>query len=392
MQIVKIKGCVKNYDWGSRDILPSMFHYQPDGTSQAEMWFGVHPSGPSRLEDGTLLSDYLNTDPERFFGPRHKEYQERFPLMMKVLAVNNPLSLHVHPDAVQALRGWQDEELMRSRPENAGQLNFRDTNQKCELFYALTPSTLLCGFRDFESASHHLRRLLPLCYDEYFAKNRTLRGLVKTLYSLDEGCLKRAVDEFLMQLDEAEEESRRGGLYLTERGISEKSFSLFGYDAGVIMPYLMNVVPVRPGEAIYIQSGVLHSYAHGTGIEIEDSSDNEIRLSLSRKHKDIQGALNLIDFDSSFSGKVCLKPDSVLRSVASTPTFALAVLSSGSYDIREKTPCFSLCLEGLARVGTPDDHIMLREGECCFIPSCDEEYHVRVSGKVYQALFSADEE
>ena len=209
---------------------------------------------------------------------------------------------------------------------------------------------------------------------------------------LDAMRMERARAELYRLLDEAEEESRRGGLYLTERGISEKSFSLFGYDAGVIMPYLMNVVPVRPGEAIYIQSGVLHSYAHGTGIGIEDSSDNEIRLSLSRKHKDIQGALNLIDFDSSFSGKVCLKPDSVLRSVASTPTFALAVLSSGSYDIREKTPCFSLCLEGLARVGTPDDHIMLREGECCFIPSCDEEYHVRVSGKVYQALFSADEE
>ena len=116
MQIVKIKGCIKSYSWGSRDILPAMFHYEPDGSAQAEAWFGMHHAGPSRLEDGRLLKDYL----EEELGQPVSSIQ---PLMLKVLAVNTPLSLHVHPDAVQARAGWAYEEAFRRNGTGLDQLN-----------------------------------------------------------------------------------------------------------------------------------------------------------------------------------------------------------------------------------------------------------------------------
>ena len=49
MQIVRIRGVFKDYSWGSRDVLPAMFHYDADGRPQAEAWFGVHPEGQARL-------------------------------------------------------------------------------------------------------------------------------------------------------------------------------------------------------------------------------------------------------------------------------------------------------------------------------------------------------
>ena len=382
MQIVKIKGSIKNYWWGSRDVLPSLFHYTADGQPQAEAWFGVHPEGQATLEDGTLLKDYLDSSPQLLAGLGRDEH---FPLMMKVLAVNNPLSLHVHPDRIQAQRGWREEELKR-RKGFVQELNYKDENCKNELFYALTPSTLLVGFRDAESASFHLKRLCPVSFEKHFASSRTVRGLFKTLFTLPQSELDCVIAEYMKGLEESGEELTRGGVYYTERGISVKVHDLFGNDPSVVVPYLMNVISLRIGEVLYIRSGMLHSYIHGTGIEIEDSSDNEVRIGMSSKHKDVTDALNLIDYDSSFTGKIPLVPDQFLRQIAHGSGWALAVLPSGSYDIRESLPSIAICMEGQARVGTSSDHIMLKEGECCFIPSCDEEYHIRVSGKVFQAL------
>ena len=72
-------------------------------------------------------------------------------LVPRYLILNNPLSLHVHPDAEQAAIGWRNEELDRRMGRDASLLDYSDSNCKNELYYALTPSTLMCGFRDFDS-------------------------------------------------------------------------------------------------------------------------------------------------------------------------------------------------------------------------------------------------
>lgn len=384
MQSVRISGCIKSYAWGSRDILPALFHYTSDGSPQAEAWFGVHPDGPSRLEDGRTLSQYITDSGDG--------KADAFPLMMKVLAINSPLSLHVHPDSIQAGIGWQNDELMRRSGADPDMLDFKDANGKNELFLAMTPTTLMAGFRPFEDAVFHLRRLMPSSFEAHFSRSRTVRGLVKTLFTLEDGELRKVTDEFLAGLESAGEELSRGSVYLTERGIAQKIFSLFGYDPGVAAVYLMNVIHLRIGEAAYIRSGLVHSYVHGSGIELEDSSDNEKRLGMSRKHIDVAGALNLIDFEAGFSGKAELAADSFLRQRAYGNGWSLGVLRSGSYDIRDRVPSLVLCTEGKVRVGTADGHLDLCEGECAFISGHDCEYHIRVGGRAYQAVFPEDNE
>lgn len=390
MKTVKIRPTIKSYSWGSRDILPSLFHFKGDGRPCAEAWFGVHPQGESLLEDGQRLSQYIQEHPQELFGDNWRQWTVTFPLTLKVLAVNTPLSLHVHPDRVQAALGWADEEIRRRLGGTREELNYSDDRMKNELFYALTPSTLLCGFRDSQAVAYHLRRLCPQSYERHFSSSRTVRGIVKTLFRLPPDEVKAVVDEYIRGLDEAGEEDRKGGVYYSEAGVSRLTMELFGSEAAVLAPYLMNLVHMRIGEALSIPCGILHSYIHGSGVELEDSSDNEIRIGMSGRHKDIMGALNLIDFDSSFNGKLNLEEDRFLRRIANGGGLRLAVLSSGSYDIREKSPSFALCTQGRARVGTAGDHIELGEGECCFIPSCDDEYHIRVRGTVFQALFEAE--
>lgn len=388
MEIVKIKASFKDYSWGSRDTLPALFHYDAGGRPQAEAWFGVHPDGSSTLEDGTPFIDYLSSNPERLLGKGWEGYMERFPLTLKVLAVHNPLSLHVHPDNARAAQGWKDEEPERARGVGRASLVFKDPNGKSEVFRALTPTTVLCGLRDFDSVERHLRRLLPKSADAVLGSSRTVRGVFKNLLTMEEGRAAPIAEEFLASLADSAEEMSRSGVFFAERGIAERIYSVHGPEASVLAPYLMNVTHLGTGEALRILPGTIHSIIRGTGIEIEDSSDNEARLGMTDKPRNLKLALQIADFDDTSAPEKSLAvQDRFLRQVIDCGSYKLATLPSGAYDIREDVPSLAFCAEGQARVGTSSDHVMLREGECCFIPSSDEEYHVRVAGKVFQAIF-----
>lgn len=369
MDIITLHPTIKDYSWGSRDHLPSLFHYKSDGQPQAEAWFGTHPDGPARLDDGRTLDQVLD---------------HPLPFMLKVLAVNTPLSLHVHPDEAQVEAGWKREAPLRKAGADRKGLDYKDQGVKAELFHALSPSTLLVGLRAAEDMRQHLSRLLPRFFEPVFSAKLTSRGIIKTLFKLDEDSVAALCDEFLSSLEG--EEVRRSGLFLTERGIAERLFSLQGPCPAVLMPYLMNIVHLRPGEAVLIDSGTLHSYIHGFGIELEDSSDNEVRLALGDHHQDPDEALRIMNYDEHFQGKAQGIEDRFLRQVFHGPRWSLALLPSGSYDIPGEGPQVLLCTEGRVRVGTGARHLVLGEGACCYIPASNEGYHVRVGGKAFQAL------
>ena len=45
-------------------------------------------------------------------------------------------------------------------------------------------------------------------------------------------------------------------------------------DAGVVTALLLNLVHLKPGEALFLGAGNLHAYLGGTGVEIMANSDN----------------------------------------------------------------------------------------------------------------------
>jgi mannose-6-phosphate isomerase len=53
----RISGVTKNYDWGSRDLVPNFFGLERPSQPIAEIWFGTHPLGESEtIADSKSLS------------------------------------------------------------------------------------------------------------------------------------------------------------------------------------------------------------------------------------------------------------------------------------------------------------------------------------------------
>ena len=126
-----IAGAVKDYDWGIVDGLASWTGVRT-GEPQAELWFGVHPGGPSPLVDasgaatGENLGDHFDI--------------AAIPLLVKILAAARPLSVQVHPARDVAQRGW----LEQSR---SGGAIYSDPFEKTEMLVALEPFDAFAGWR-----------------------------------------------------------------------------------------------------------------------------------------------------------------------------------------------------------------------------------------------------
>src|SRR5690606_37032516 len=88
-------------------------------------------------------------DPVGMLGqPVVDRFGERLPYLMKLIAVDRPLSLQVHPDAAQAADGHA-----------RGDANYTDPWHKPELVCALTPFTGLVGLRPADQAAKLIDRL-----------------------------------------------------------------------------------------------------------------------------------------------------------------------------------------------------------------------------------------
>src|SRR5690606_31547512 len=113
-------------------------------------WMGTHQRGPSPLAqpqgECRDLSELVQSDPQRFLGEDVLANFGQLPFLFKVLAAGRPLSLQAHPNREQAQLGFDAEEL-RGLSIDASERNYRDSNHKPELIYALTNFVALTGFR-----------------------------------------------------------------------------------------------------------------------------------------------------------------------------------------------------------------------------------------------------
>ncbi|MCV5928355.1 mannose-6-phosphate isomerase, partial [Escherichia coli] len=57
-------------------------------------------------------------------------------------------------------------------------------------------------------------------------------------------------------------------------------------DIGLFAPLLLNVITLKPGEAMFLDAETPHAYLKGTGLEIMANSDNVLRAGLTPKYMD----------------------------------------------------------------------------------------------------------
>jgi mannose-6-phosphate isomerase len=70
----------------------------------------------------------------------------------------------------------------------------------------------------------------------------------------------------------------------------------FPGDVGVFSPYLLNVVTLAPGEAIFLAANEPHAYLSGDCVEVMACSDNVVRAGLTPKYKDVATLTGMLTY------------------------------------------------------------------------------------------------
>lgn len=278
-----LRNGVKNYDWGSRDAIPRFLGEEPAGEPVAEVWIGTHPLSPSLVVDGEGRARPL------------ADVAGDLPFMVKLLAAERPLSLQVHPSRSLAAVGFSREEEA-GIPLDAAERVYKDSNHKPEMVYALSTFDSLIGFRP---TAEILRLLGPL-------DTELCQQLAHDLRSDPgfSGIVRRV--EWLLSTDIAGEQVREvvdACRTLAARGLDVKRAYATAVEVaecypdgiGVVITLLMNRMTLQPGEAAYLEPGVMHAHLRGMCLEVMATSDNVVRAGLTSKHIDPIGLVSCLE-------------------------------------------------------------------------------------------------
>ncbi|MEN3361044.1 MAG: mannose-6-phosphate isomerase [Mycobacteriales bacterium] len=385
---------VRDYAWGSRTAIPELLGVAPTGVPAAELWMGAHPGAPSRVCDerhGTLLARIedapdaeLGADVVARFGPR-------LPFLLKVIAAAAPLSLQAHPNATQAAEGYAQENA-RDMRLTAPDRNYRDPHHKPELLCALTPFDALCGFRPANDTIRLLDELLRVATaaGEGTPAGRAvpaLRPYVGALRARPNQHGLREVVTGLLTLPmhkraplvgavavAAELAAATSGEFTAELRTAVDLSGAYPGDVGVVIALLLNLLRLRPGQAIFLPAGRMHAYLRGTGVEIMANSDNVLRGGLTPKHVDVAELLRILDLTDA--PVPIPEPHRVgpVEEVYDTPApeFRLSRLQldgSAPVTLAAAGPQILLATEGELTVAGAGDPVHLARGRSAWVPA-----------------------
>ncbi|MDR1596970.1 MAG: mannose-6-phosphate isomerase, class I [Treponema sp.] len=312
LSVFKLNNTIKRYDWGSPKWIPELLGLPNDGGEPwAELWMGVHPEGPSRLafpagsvSDGPrLLSGLIGQDRERYLGKDLAGEFGGLPFLYKLLAADRPLSIQAHPNLAQAKAGWERENSL-GIPLKAPNRNYKDANHKPEIICAITPFTAMAGFREPGEISRGLKafgfpRLTSLltaletggdARSDAAAGEQALRRFFAALFALPAET-RQALGEYARSRGKD-----ASGEYAEEWKYAGRFAELYPADPALIAPLYLNLINLKPGEAMNIPAGILHAYMHGFGIELMANSDNVLRGGLTPKHVDPEELTGILRF------------------------------------------------------------------------------------------------
>lgn len=273
----RISGATKNYDWGSKELVPNFFGLAESNEPIAEIWFGTHPLGESvSVAENKTLSETLG---------KHLSF------LVKILSAEKALSIQVHPNSQQAEAGFRLEQDKKI-PIGDPQRNYKDASHKPEALVALTSFRALCGFRP--------RAELLTVFTEFGKSEPEFASLAEglkagaSLADIFQSLIGNSelAKRFCKTVDSAQSNS----LAMAARSLVETLFGQYPDDTGALVALMLNEVVLAPGESIYLPAGNMHAYLSGLGFEVMASSDNVLRAGLTSKHIDVAEVLKIADF------------------------------------------------------------------------------------------------
>lgn len=290
-EIFSLKNQIQNYAWGSREILGRMRGVPvPTEQPEAEVWVGAHPAAPSRATvDGaeSPLNELIVENPSRFLRPDRTS--DWFPFLFKILAIDAPLSIQVHPTPEQAIAGFEDEQA-RGIAIDAPYRNYKDRYSKPETVIALSPMRVLTGVRPVEQ----LKTLAATFGAAWLAERAELspKQLLTEIIRLPEETASAAVQHLV---------DTAPGLLGASNDVVADAAELvrivdgkYSGDRGLLVAFVMNLVHLAPGESAFTPDGQVHAYVSGTAIELMNPSDNVMRAGLTAKHIDTEELIKVL--------------------------------------------------------------------------------------------------
>jgi len=377
----RLRNGVQNYDWGSADAIPRFLGDKASDRPVAELWIGTHPLRPSTAiaGDGTEhpLSDVAGD----------------LPFMVKLLAADRPLSLQVHPSRSLAEIGYAREDEA-GVPLDSPQRVYKDRNHKPEMVYALSTFDSLIGFRPTAEILRVLGPLnTPLCrrLADDLRADPGFAGIVRRiewLLSTEVGAGEvHQVVGACRPLAALGMDVKRA--YRTVVEIAEHHPD----DVGVVISLMLNRMTLQPGEAAYLETGVMHAHLSGLCLEVMATSDNVLRAGLTSKHVDPRGLVACLDIGMARIARVT--PDFVdFDTEVFSPAdveFALAVtqISHAAPDGVELVAAdrsVLICTGGEVVVRTAGgEKVSLDRGESLYLGPEDHRAVVQGLGEVAQA-------
>lgn len=395
--MLRLANSTQDYAWGSRTAIPAMLGTEPGDRPVAELWMGAHPSAPSRAvtDDGEVPLDALiAADAERLLGADVvARFGPALPYLLKVVAVERPLSLQVHPGIDRAREGFAAEDAAGMDIADRRR-NYKDRNHKPELVCALTRFEALSGFRAPRRAAELLAGLeapLARTLHQVLAADLTYQGIRTAFRRLLEPEMRPTPEEV-----DAVVLACRGRL--TDGSPSPRADRMVAVlaeaypgDPGVVTSLLLNPVTLEPGEAMFVPAGGVHAYVQGLAVEVMASSDNVLRAGLTTKHVDIPELLANVDYVAAPPIRIAPEVFHGATKVFYAPVddFELSVTrvdDGRTHPLPGRGPRILLCLEGQLTVRSAQgDTVSLRRGGTVFAPACDGALTVRGSGTVVQA-------
>ncbi|KAH7102234.1 mannose-6-phosphate isomerase [Auriculariales sp. MPI-PUGE-AT-0066] len=376
--VFEITPGVQKYAWGKQGASSkvaqlglSASHVEAS-TPYAELWMGTHPALPSTIHDsGIPLLEHLRKHPE-LLGSARETYQGDLPFLFKILSIRTALSIQAHPDKTFA------KELHAKQPNV-----YKDPNHKPEMALALTDFVALCGFRPFGIIAEYLQtvpqlaRLVPASELDAFIADQdaeTFKDVFASIMKADPSLVKEQLNDLLLAIP--------ASLEPTLSDLIKEIESQYPGDIGVFCLFLLNIVRLSPGEAIFLGAGEPHAYISGDIVECMATSDNVLRAGLTPKPRDVTALLHSLTYKSGLPDihRVFPKPLSTTGTslIYDPPVPEFSVLSTQlAAGASEKQRAFSgpslaIVTSGSGTVLFDGGELPLREGSVFFVASGTE--------------------
>ncbi|SEE24722.1 mannose-6-phosphate isomerase, class I [Jiangella alba] len=378
---------VRSYAWGSPTVIPELLGRAPSGQPEAELWVGAHPGSPSTVVgDGRPLSALIEADPAATLGAAVVgRFGPRLPFLLKVLAVERPLSIQVHPTIEQAAEGYDAEDAAGLALDDPRR-SYHDRNHKPEMAVAVTPFDALVGFDDPAAVAASLEQCEHTDLVGAAAVLRESDGLerlVRRWLTLDDAAAAQIVTALTAEASARRDDPRFA--------LVHRLAEVYPHDRGLLLALLLRHHTLAPGEAVFVPAGVPHAYLSGVAVEPQASSDNTLRAGLTPKHVDAPEVLRILRYEPH--GAVAVRPVPAGPGLERYPVDGIDELGLSRVRLTAGTavpvpgPLLVLVVEGAAAV----DGVTLARGRAAFVPAAESGATLTGDGVAFTLTTALDQ-